>query len=186
MGSPDWSCCSVAPTPSTRGASRDVPSRADGPRRLCRPSAATGVSRPSRASASRGVRCRERDGAVGGPAPRTVGDCPAVVHDDPPEASAQSGFAATSWHPALKGAGIQRTRANGLHALRHFYASALLHAGESIKAVAEWLGHANPAFTLRVYAHLMPDSPGRARTALDALFGGSDATDGPATAQKGS
>jgi site-specific recombinase XerC len=39
---------------------------------------------------------------------------------------------------------------NGMHALRHFYASALLDAGESIKAVSEWLGHENVAFTLRV------------------------------------
>nr|BFE71744.1 hypothetical protein GCM10020092_050450 [Actinoplanes digitatis] len=84
------------------------------------------------------------------------------------------------WHPALKAAGIARSRANGMHALRHFYASALLDAGESVKAVAEWLGHADPAFTLRVYAHLMPDSPRRARLTLDALLGG----DGPETAQR--
>lgn len=76
------------------------------------------------------------------------------------------------WHPALKAA--------GMHALRHFYASALLDAGENVKAVSEWLGHADPAFTLRVYAHLMPDSPRRARRTLDALLGGDD---GPGTAQ---
>jgi integrase len=84
------------------------------------------------------------------------------------------------WHPALRAAGIAVCRANGMHALRHFYASALLDAGENIKAVAEWLGHADPAFTLRVYAHLMPDSPRRARHTLDALLGGDD---GPETAQ---
>ena len=33
----------------------------------------------------------------------------------------------------------------GVHALRHFYASALLDAGESIKALAAYLGHADPA-----------------------------------------
>jgi hypothetical protein len=32
----------------------------------------------------------------------------------------------------------------------------------------------------------MPESPGRARTALDMLFGGPDGFDGPATAQSGS
>nr|WP_232430570.1 hypothetical protein [Salinispora pacifica] len=36
-----------------------------------------------------------------------------------------------------------------MHALRHFYASALLDAGESIKALAAYLGHADPGFTLR-------------------------------------
>jgi site-specific recombinase XerD len=29
-----------------------------------------------------------------------------------------------------------------MHALRHFYASVLIDAGESVKAVAEYLGHA--------------------------------------------
>lgn len=64
-------------------------------------------------------------------------------------------FASTAWRPALRGAGVELDRSNGVHALRHFYASALLDAGESVKAVAEWLGHANPAVTLRVYTHLM-------------------------------
>jgi integrase len=92
-------------------------------------------------------------------------------------------FALTAWHPALRAAGVEVTRVNGIHALRHFYASALLDAGESIKAVSEWLGHANAAFTLRVHAHLMPESPGRARKAPDALLPIPAASDGPATAQ---
>jgi integrase len=33
-----------------------------------------------------------------------------------------------------------------MHSLRHFYASALLDAGESIKALAPYLGHADPGF----------------------------------------
>ncbi|MFF4392300.1 tyrosine-type recombinase/integrase [Streptomyces sp. NPDC001552] len=45
-----------------------------------------------------------------------------------------------------------------MHALRHFYASVLLDAGENIKAVAEYLGHSGPGLTLRVYAHLMPST----------------------------
>jgi integrase len=40
-----------------------------------------------------------------------------------------------------------------MHALGHLYASTLLDAGESIKALAEFLGHSDPAFTLRRYAH---------------------------------
>jgi integrase len=63
-------------------------------------------------------------------------------------------------------------RADGFHALRHFYASVLLDAGENIRAVAEYLGHADPAFTLRVYTHLMPSSAARTRLAIDRIFGG--------------
>jgi len=63
------------------------------------------------------------------------------------------------------------TGKNGTHALRHFYASALLDGGESIRAVSEYLGHADPGFTLRVYTHLMPSSAERTRRAIDAVFG---------------
>ena len=62
-------------------------------------------------------------------------------------------------------------REDGMHALRHFYASVLLDAGESIKAVSEYLGHADPGFTLRVYTHLMPSSRDRKRRAVDAVCG---------------
>jgi site-specific recombinase XerD len=46
------------------------------------------------------------------------------------------------WKPALDAAGVPGTRANGMHALRHTYASVLLEDGVSIKALAEYLGHA--------------------------------------------
>jgi integrase len=59
-------------------------------------------------------------------------------------------------------------------ALRHFYASALLDAGESIKALSEYLGHSDPGFTLRVYTHLMPSSEDRTRRAIDTMFADSD------------
>lgn len=54
--------------------------------------------------------------------------------------------------------------------VEHFYASVLLNAGESIKAVSEYLGHADPGLTLRVYAHLMPSSQERTRKAIDRVF----------------
>jgi integrase len=54
-----------------------------------------------------------------------------------------------------------------MHALRHHFASVLLDGGVSIRAVAEYLGHHDPGFTLRTYAHLMPDSEDRVRTAID-------------------
>ncbi len=39
-----------------------------------------------------------------------------------------------------------------MHALRHYYASALLAGGVDIRALSEYLGHHDPAFTLRIYA----------------------------------
>ena len=73
------------------------------------------------------------------------------------------------WKKALRAVGVPDTRENGCHALRHFYASTLLDAGESIKALSEYLGHADPGFTLRTYTHLMPASDERTRRAVDAV-----------------
>jgi integrase len=74
------------------------------------------------------------------------------------------------WKPALREVGVEPSRANGMHALRHYYASVLLDDGVSIRALAEYLGHADPGFTLRTYTHLMPTSEDRARQAVDAAF----------------
>lgn len=74
------------------------------------------------------------------------------------------------WKTALAKAKVESSRENGMHALRHFYASMLLDAGESIKAVSEYLGHSDPGFTLRVYTHLMPTSSERTRKAVDDVF----------------
>jgi hypothetical protein len=74
-----------------------------------------------------------------------------------------------------------------MHALRHFYASVLLDAGESIKALSPYLGHADPGFTLRTYTHLMPSSEARTKRAVDAVYGGrtpaDEEPDGPETTQ---
>jgi integrase len=88
------------------------------------------------------------------------------------------------WRKALNRAGIEPSREVGMHALRHFFASTLLGAGESIKAIAEWLGHSDPAFTLRTYTHLMQTSQGRARRTIDTLFDGPGGPDGPETARR--
>ncbi|GGR87592.1 hypothetical protein GCM10010269_28470 [Streptomyces humidus] len=98
------------------------------------------------------------------------------------------------WKPALAAAGVipqaeageryASAREHGMHALRHFYASVLLDAGESIRALSSYLGHADPGFTLRTYTHLMPSSEGRTRKAVDRLYLASDPQDhGPETAQ---
>jgi integrase len=75
------------------------------------------------------------------------------------------------WRPVLREVGISSDRENGMHALRHACASTWLEHGVSIKAVSEYLGHADPGFTLRVYTHVMPTTGERARKALDEAVG---------------
>ena len=82
----------------------------------------------------------------------------------------RSSFDHNNWQKALRVAGLVPSRSTGMHALRHFYASSLLDAGENVKALSEYLGHADPGFTLRVYTHLMPSSEDRTRRAIDALM----------------
>ncbi|MFB7501612.1 tyrosine-type recombinase/integrase [Streptomyces sp. NPDC056161] len=93
----------------------------------------------------------------------------------------RSNFNIQEWKRALAVAGLipdagpdgkyESAREHGMHALRHFYASVLLDAGESVKAVSQYLGHTDPALTLRVYAHLMPSSQERTRIAVDTVLG---------------
>lgn len=59
-------------------------------------------------------------------------------------------------------------RGDGFHVLRHTFASVVLHSGETIAKLAEWLGHADPAFTLRTYIHFLPKSGSRGMAALGA------------------
>lgn len=92
----------------------------------------------------------------------------------------RNAFNTHAWKPALADAGVipkpgpgeryKEAREDGMHALRHFYASVLLDAGESIKALSAYLGHADAGFTLRTYTHLMPSSEARTRNAVDAMF----------------
>jgi integrase len=93
-------------------------------------------------------------------------------------------FNAHVWKPALRAAGVDPTRDNGMHALRHFYASVQLEAGTSILAVADYLGHSDPGFTLRVYTHLMASSEDRARQAVDAALGAADQSESAGTASR--
>ncbi len=57
------------------------------------------------------------------------------------------------------------------HDLRHTFASTLLSEGVSVRAVADWMGHASPMVTLTTYAHLMPVDEDRGRQVLDAALG---------------
>ena len=75
----------------------------------------------------------------------------------------RSKFNVQEWERALTAAGLIPERESGeryasaqqhgMHALRHFYAPALLDAGKNSRAVSEYLGYADPALTLWVYTH---------------------------------
>jgi len=60
-----------------------------------------------------------------------------------------------------------------LHDLRHTHATILLKAGVHVKVVSERLGHANVAFTMTVYQHVIPGMQADAAAAFSsAVFGG--------------
>jgi integrase len=62
-----------------------------------------------------------------------------------------------------------------LHDLRHTHATLLLRAGVQPKVVSERLGHASVAFTMHVYAHVLPGMQAEAASAFgDLVFGDVD------------
>jgi integrase len=73
------------------------------------------------------------------------------------------------FYRVLEKAKLRRIR---IHDLRHTMASLLLQAGAPITYVSRQLGHADPAITLRVYAHYLPDA---ARKDVDRLDAATDA-----------
>ncbi|MFI5729269.1 tyrosine-type recombinase/integrase [Kribbella sp. NPDC051587] len=91
------------------------------------------------------------------------------------------GYNERIWKPALvaadvipppvrndKGALVYlASRKDGMHALRHYYASVTLADGVNIRELSEYLGHGDPGFTLRLYTHMLPSSHQRARLAID-------------------
>lgn len=88
------------------------------------------------------------------------------------------------WKPALVAAGVipaaeemvgrrvkyTMPREDGFHVLRHTFASVVLAEGETIGQLAAWLGHSDPAFTLRTYVHFMPKSGIKAVAALGGML----------------
>jgi integrase len=88
-------------------------------------------------------------------------------------------FRESHWWPAQEKAAItpwrksgekrRPARDRGLHALRHTAASAWLAGGVDIVAVAAWLGD-TVKMVYETYAHLMPNSDDRGRSAMNAFF----------------
>ena len=70
------------------------------------------------------------------------------------------------------------------HKLRHTFASVLIAIGKDPAYVMHQLGHTDPAFTLRVYAHIMRRSP-QEREKLNALVEGHDCTPSVDLGQEG-
>ena len=58
------------------------------------------------------------------------------------------------------------------HTLRHTHATYLLTHGVDFRTVQERLGHADPATTLRLYAHVMPGRDAQAASEFDEMVGG--------------
>lgn len=79
-----------------------------------------------------------------------------------------------AWRRAVIAAGLEP--GSRFHELRHFYASLLIHYGESVKVVQSRLGHKSATETLDTYGHLWPDSEERTRAAVDDVLGSSCVT----------
>jgi integrase len=60
-----------------------------------------------------------------------------------------------------------------LHDLRHTHATIALRAGVPVKVISERLGHEDPAFTMKQYAHVIPGMQAEAAALIAALVGGS-------------
>jgi site-specific recombinase XerD len=82
-----------------------------------------------------------------------------------------SNFTKDIWRPAFAGAGLEYVdRRDGMHEMRHFFASTMLANGVSIKEVAGYLGHHDQGYTIVIYTHLVPSSHKRARAATNRVF----------------
>jgi integrase len=71
----------------------------------------------------------------------------------------RSNLAGRVLKPAAEAVGLPWV---SFHTFRHTCASLLFEARKNVKQVQEWLGHADPGFTLRTYVHLLDDGLGRA------------------------
>lgn len=76
--------------------------------------------------------------------------------------------------PARAAAGIPARvngRPVGLHSLRHYFATLLIHKGANVKTVQLALGHSTPMITLNEYVGEWPELEERTRSIVDAALG---------------
>lgn len=109
-------------------------------------------------------------GARGGRAVRRVSTARAVVV----RGRGRGGDAGAGLE-LCRGAGRQRAAVDtdarclerGAGRVRHHFARVLLAGRVAVRALADYLGHADPGFTLRVYPHLIPGEEDRAGLEVD-------------------
>jgi integrase len=77
---------------------------------------------------------------------------------------------------AVRASGLPRIR---LHDLRHTHATIALRAGVPVKVISERLGHEDPAFTMKQYAHVIPGMQAEAAALIAALVTGPATPIGP-------
>jgi integrase len=73
-----------------------------------------------------------------------------------------------AWTPAVARAGLPEGL--GFHALRHFFATTLIHGGASVKTVQLALGHTTPTITLNTYVGHWPDAVETTRALIDSAL----------------
>ncbi|MDF2711763.1 MAG: integrase family protein [Nonomuraea muscovyensis] len=59
----------------------------------------------------------------------------------------------------------------GLHCLRHYFATLLIHKGASVKAARLALGHSTPMVTLNTYVTEWPEAQERTPALVDSALG---------------
>lgn len=72
------------------------------------------------------------------------------------------------WRPAVRKAGLPD--GFGLHGLRDYFATLLIHNGASVKTVQLALGHSTPVITLNSYVGEWPEAIDRTRSLVDAAL----------------
>jgi integrase len=73
-----------------------------------------------------------------------------------------------TWTALQKSAGLPKAR---IHDLRHLHISLLVWRGFDAKTIADRVGHTDPAFTYRRYAHLFEEQRRAAAASMDDLLG---------------
>lgn len=74
---------------------------------------------------------------------------------------------------AVRNSGLPRIR---LHDLRHTHATIARRAGVPVKVISERLGHEDPAFTMKQYAHVIPGMQAEVAALVAALVFGPSST----------
>lgn len=93
---------------------------------------------------------------------------PFLFSNDPAGSRPLSPGTASQWFIRLRNdLGLQHVK---LHHLRHFMATQALGAGNDIRTVSGRLGHADPAITMRVYQHFMPELDRKVADQMGALL----------------